>query len=109
MEELYKQVAAKFLVDSKFHTQVEVTHEALNNSYIPKESMVEYLNRELIERLTGEMGKRYEKEIKTENTQIGEKRTLELYVFPKTQFKLMIEFIVSQMPESEIARIRETK
>jgi hypothetical protein len=108
MQELYKQVAAKFLNDSRFIVQVQTPPEMLHPEVnLPKEYIKERLHAEMIQRVGQELAKVFEKEIKTEDTGgFGERHTLEFFAFPKEAFKLMVEFIVAEMPEQEINRIR---
>ena len=40
---------------------------------------------------------------------MGDTHLLELYVFPPAALKLAVEYIISEMPQSEIDRIRTPK
>ena len=108
MEELYKIIGAKFLTDAMFTVQVQTSlYMSPPETHLPKEYIVEKLNHEMIRKITDEMFKKFQKEIKIENVGgFGERHTLEFFAFPKTAFKLMVEYIISEMPENEINRIR---
>ena len=110
-EELNNVIGAKFLVDSKFTIQVQTPPEMWRpDTNIPKEYIEERLRHDMINSATQEMIKKFEKEIKVENVGgFGERRTLEFFAFPKSAFKLMVEYIISEMPKSAIDRIRNSR
>lgn len=112
MEELYRIVGAKFLNDARFHVRVQTPLEMLSpDTYLPKEFIIERLSYEMINRISHDLFKVFQKEIKVKNVGggFGEQHDLEFFAFPKESFKLMIEYIISEMPETEINRIRYNK
>lgn len=116
MEELYRQVAAKFLVDSHFRAEVQMPrgmgldyHQPVLPESIAKER-IRYDMTEMIMRLLMD---RFGKEIKVESTGPEnfevDRYSLEFMAFTMPQFKLMVEFIIAEMPSAEIDRIRQTR
>ena len=111
MNELYKLIAAKFLTDACFRIQVQTPIEYQDSRHtLPKEVMQEMLRRDMLQRVSLEMVKRFEKEIKVEPVKPeqfqGERHTLEFMAFTMPEFKLIVEFMIAEMPLSEIQRIR---
>jgi hypothetical protein len=108
MNELNKAVGAIFLTNAKMTVQVETSAEMLHpKSYLPEGYVQETLRRDMIERLCGELYKKFEKEIKQEPSDFGgERHRLDLYVFTEPMFKHMVEFIISQIPEERLQEIR---
>lgn len=105
--ELSKVVGAMFLANSLFRTQVLLSSEMLNyESSIDHRKRVEY---EILQNLSKQMVDNFSKEIKKKQVRDGEVNSLELYVFPLEALKLAIEYIVSEMPQSEVDRIRTAK
>lgn len=108
MEELYKIIGAKFLTDAKFQCQVQtpldIFHSEIN---LPKEIILEKLHRDMSFSIGNEIFKKFQKEIKIK--EVGgfiEQHNLEFFAFSSNTFKLMIEYIISEMPEEEINRLR---
>jgi hypothetical protein len=108
MKELNKTIGAMFLTDSKFTVQVETPPSMLHPEVnLPENYIQETLQRDMVQRLSIELSKKFQKEIKKEPTHFGgERHKLELFVFTEPMFKHMIEFIVSEMPEERIQEIR---
>lgn len=114
MNELYKLVAAKFLTDARFTVQVQTPIEYQDSRHtLPKEVMQEMLRRDMLQRVSSEMVKRFEKEIKVEPVRPeqfqGERHSLEFMAFTMPEFKHIVEFMIAEMPLSEIQRIRSSK
>ena len=103
--ELNKAVGAMFLSNSLFKTSVHITHDMLNHEGINHEERVKY---EITKNISNHMMHTSSKEIKKEQVYSGEVHSLELYLFPTPSLKLAVEYIVSQMPQSEIDRIRKS-
>lgn len=111
MNELYKLVAAKFLTDARFRVQVQTPIEYQDSRHsLPKEVMQEMLHRNMIQDVSNKMMKRFEKEIKVEPIRPeqfqGESHSLEFMAFTMPEFKHIVEFMIAEMPLSEIQRIR---
>ncbi len=105
IEELNKMAGAIFLTQSKFTASYRLTDDMLSlDSNIDYQELAKH---EMISRLTKETFKSFEKEIKKEVYHDGEALSLELYIFPPSALKLALEYIVSEMPQSEIDRIRQ--
>lgn len=102
---LNKMAGAMFLTQSKFTASYRLTDDMLSlDSNIDYEGLAKY---EMVSRLTKETFKSFEKEIKKEVYHDGEALSLELYIFPPSALKLALEYMVSEMPQSEVDRIRQ--
>jgi hypothetical protein len=110
MQELYNALGAKFLVDSKFKVQVETSAELYDPANrLPEEFIKESLQQGMLQSMAAELHSRFKKEIKVTQYPIGgETHELSLFAFTPTEFKLAVEWIISQMPESTMQRIRST-
>jgi len=108
MEELYKMVGAKFLTDARFMVQVGISLEMFSpKNNVPKEYIIERLHRDMITNISNEIFKKFQKEIKVETVEnYQEQHTLEFFAFPKSAFKLIVEYIISEMHADEILKIR---
>lgn len=105
MTELNKLVGAKFLVDSRFIVQSQLS--TLEQYQLPKEKITEIINHQMVQKVSEKIIEKFKKEIKLENLENNnEQYTLEFYAFPKEAFKLMIEYIIHEIPEHEIQRIK---
>ena len=104
LSKLNKVVGSMFLSNSKFKTQVHLSSEMLNpESNIDHQKRVEY---ELFQNISKHIVSNFSKEIKKQQGYDGETHSLELYIFPTEALKLAVEYIISEMPQSEIDRIR---
>ena len=108
MKELNNAIGAMFLTNAKMTVQVETPPEMLHaDMNLPESYVQEVLRRDMIERLCGELYKKFEKEIKKEPSHFGgERHRLDLYVFTEPMFKHMVEFIISQIPEEKLQEMR---
>ncbi len=108
MKELNNAIGALFLTNAKMSVQVEASAEMLHpKANLPEGYVQQTLRRDMIERLCGELYKKFEKEIKQEPSDFGgERHRLDLYVFTEPMFKYMVEFIISQIPEEKLQEIR---
>lgn len=111
MEELYKIIGAKFLNDARFQCQVQTSLDMLRpDTYLPKEIILEKIHQDMCYRIGHEIFEKFQKEIKVKEVGgFGEQHNLEFFAFPASAFKLMIEYIISAMPEEEINRIRNNE
>ena len=105
-EKLNKVAGAIFLTQSKLISSYSITNDMLKSFSIDYEKVAKY---ELISRLTTEMVNKFEKEIKQEEYYDGKALSLELHIFPTSALKLAVEYIISEMPQSELDRIRQNK
>lgn len=99
-------VGAMFLANSKFKTQAHISTEMLNH-----ECNINHQERvrcEIIQNLSKHAVDNFSKEIKKQQVYDGEVHSLELFIFPTEALKLAVEYIISEMPQSEIDRIRTT-
>jgi hypothetical protein len=101
---LNQTMGAMFLADSQFRTHFHVSSEMLNPNCAADHQ--EIARHEIVRNLTNHVVKNFSKEIKKEQAYDGEMHSLELFIFPTQAFKLAVEFIISEMPQSEIDRIR---
>ena len=101
------QVAgAMFLANSRFKTQAHISSQMLNpKCNVDHEERVRY---EIIQNLSKHAVDNFTKEIKKREVYDGEVHSLELFIFPTEALKLAVEYIISEMPQSEIDRIRTT-
>lgn len=99
------QVAgAMFLTNSRFKTQFHIPSEMMNPQYsIDHQERARY---ELMQNLSKHAVDNFSKEIKKQQVHNGEVHSLELFIFPTEALKLAVEYIISEMPQSEIDRIR---
>jgi hypothetical protein len=103
--ELNRMAGAIFLTQSKFRTAYYLTDSMLNpDSNIDYEGLAK---REMTSNLTRKILESFEKEVKKTVYHNGEELSLELYIFPPTALKLALEYMVSEMPQSELDRIRQ--
>jgi hypothetical protein len=103
--ELNKMAGAIFLTQSKFRTSYRLTDNML--SLDPSIDYEGLAKREMASNLTRKILESFEKEIKREVYHDGEELSLELYIFPPSALKLALEYMISEMPQSEIDRIRQ--
>lgn len=113
MNELYKLVAAKFLTDACFRVQVQTPIEYQDSRQsLPKEVIQEMLRRDMLQGVSRKIMERFEKEIKVEPVRPeqlqGERHSLEFMAFTMPEFKHIVEFMIAEMPLSEIQRIKST-
>jgi hypothetical protein len=107
MDVLNKTVGAMFLSQSKIRTMFRVSNDmAQHVSNIDYERLVEA---RLFQSLAEELRNMFSKEVKIEQDYMGDTHSLELYVFPPAALKLAVDYIISEMPQSEIDRIRTPK
>jgi hypothetical protein len=106
MNTLDKTVGAMFLANSRFKTQVEIPFDMLDpRCNIDHQERVKY---EMVQRISKHIEDSFSKEIKKQQTSRGEVHSLELFILPTEALKLAVEYIISEMPQSEIDRIRTT-
>lgn len=102
--ELNKVVGSMFLANSLFRTQMHISSLMLRpESNIDHQKRVEY---EILQQLSKHVVDKFSKEIKKQEVYDGQVHSLELYIFPTEALKLAVEYIISQIPQSEIDRIR---
>jgi len=101
------QVAgAMFLTKSLFKTQTHISSLMLDPKHnIDHRERVRY---EIIQNLSKHVVDTFSQEIKKRQVYDGEVHSLELFIFPTEALKLAVEYIISEMPQSEIDRIRTT-
>jgi hypothetical protein len=104
MNALNKTAGAMFLSQSRFRTNFRVTNEMIQGTQ--KINHKERIQYELFKSLTYELQSKFSKEIKIEQYRDDDNYSLELYVFPPAALKLAVEYIILEMPQSEIDRIR---
>ena len=105
VSELYKSVGALFLAKAKFTANMQVDSSILNYPNAEKE-----ITARLVKNVTGLLVDTFAKQV--EHTEVIEGKIyykLSFFAFTQPEFKLMVEYIISQIPESEILRIRGNK
>ena len=108
ISEVNKSIGAMFLTNAKFTAQVKTPYEILQpDTSLPMHQIEEILRRQMIERISKDLYSKFAKEIKKESEPFGvQSHRLELFVFTEPMFKLMLEYIISEMPEARIKEIR---
>jgi hypothetical protein len=107
MDILNKTIGAMFLSQSQFRSKFSVPNDmAQHVSGINYKRLAEA---RLFQSLAEELRNSFSKEVKIEQDYMGDTHLLELYVFPPAALKLAVEYIISEMPQSEINRIRTSK
>jgi len=104
MNQLNKTIGAMFLANSIFKTQVHISSQMLDpQCNIDHQERVRY---EILQNLSKHAVDTFSKEIKKQQVHDGEVHSLELLIFPTEALKLAVEYIISEMPQSQIDAIR---